>query len=69
MSTIFYFVAGSVDPGFVSLGCDKAIMVAYEVNMKTLELHCVVGSRRKLNLVFLIQSHERSGDSKLRGMV
>ena len=32
MSTIFYFVAGSVDPGFVSLGCDKAIMVAYEVN-------------------------------------
>ena len=31
-STVFYFIAGSVDPGFVSVDSDKAIMVAYEVS-------------------------------------
>ena len=31
-STVFYFIAGSVDPGFVSINSDKAIMVAYEVS-------------------------------------
>jgi hypothetical protein len=31
ISTLFYFIAGSVDPGFVASDCDSVIMVAYEV--------------------------------------
>jgi hypothetical protein len=30
-STLFYFIAGSVDPGFVANDTDNVIMVAYEV--------------------------------------
>ena len=30
-STMFYFIAGSVDPGFVPSDTDNVIMIAYEV--------------------------------------
>ena len=33
LSTVFYFIAGTVDPGFVSSESNKAIIVAYEVNL------------------------------------
>ena len=32
-STLFYFIAGSVDPGFVVSDTDSVIMVAYEVHI------------------------------------
>lgn len=34
-STVFYFITGSVDPGFVASDNENVIMVTYEVGFKT----------------------------------